>query len=65
MINYFLILFKKIGILMKNKRINSLFTSEKKKVIREDENKIDYTSSQYYTNDQIIQLKKLFFETLY
>ena len=50
---------------MKNKRINSLFTSEKKKVIREDENKIDYTSSQYYTNDQIIQLKKLFFETLY
>ena len=42
--------------LMKNKRIDSLFKSDKSGAIQEDRNKIDYTSSQYYTNDQIVQL---------
>ena len=32
----------KIGILMKNKRIYSLFKNDKSEIIREDENKIYY-----------------------
>jgi len=41
---------------MKNKRIDWLFKSDKSEAIWEDGNKIDYTSSQHYTNDQIVQL---------
>jgi len=51
MINYFLILFTK-KILIKNKRINSLFKSDKKET--NGENKIDSTSShilKHYIND--------------
>jgi len=42
-----------------------LFKSDKRKTIRENENKIDSTSSQHYTDDSIIRLGKLIFETLY
>jgi len=66
MINYFLIFFTKKSILINNKRINSLFRSDKKKSI--DENKINSTSSHilmHYTNDQIVRLKKSFSEALY
>jgi len=66
MINYFLILFIKKSILIKNKIINSLFKSNEKKII--DENKIDPTSShilKHYTNDQNVQLEKSFLEALY
>jgi len=50
---------------MKNEIIDSLFKSDKRKAIGEDGNKIDYTSSQLYTNKQIIQLEESIFETLY
>jgi len=50
---------------MMNKRINSLYKNDKSEAIREDGNKIDYTFSQCYTNDQIIQLEEPIFETLY
>ena len=42
-----------------------LFKSNKSEVIREDGNKIDYISSQHYSNEQIIQLVELTFETVY
>jgi len=51
--------------LIKNERIDSLFISDKMEAILKDENKIKYTSSKYYTNDQIVHLEELFFETLY
>jgi len=50
---------------MKNKRINSLFKSDKSEAIREDGNKIDYIFSQHYTKDQIIQLEKPILKILY
>jgi len=53
---------------MKNKIIDSLFKSDRREVVGEDENKIDFTSShilKYCTNDQIVQLDELFFEALY
>ena len=66
----FLILFYKIGILMMNKRINSLFKSYKSEAIHEDGDKIDYIFHniilkiklfsqrnqflKYYTNDPTI-----------
>jgi len=40
--------------LTKNKRIDSLFKSDKKEAISENENKINYICSQHYTNDQIV-----------
>jgi len=36
---------------MKNKRINSLFKSDKSEVIRENGNEINYIFSQHYTKD--------------
>jgi len=38
---------------MNNERINSRFKNDKWKAIREYENKIDYISSQHYTNYSI------------
>ena len=52
--------------MIKNKRINSLFRSDKKKIIHK--NKIDSTSSHIlknYTINQIVHLKKLCIKTLY
>jgi len=54
------------GILIKNKRINPFFKSDKKETI--DENKIHHTSShilKHYPKDQIVKLEKPFFEVLY
>ena len=62
---FFNIIYKE-GILIKNKRINSFFKSDKKESI--DENKINPTSSHIlkpYTKGQIVKLEKLFFEALY
>ena len=56
----------KEGILIKNKRINSFFKSNKKESI--DENKLDLTFShifKYYTIGQIVKLEKPFFKALY
>jgi len=50
---------------MKNTRIDSFFKSDKREVIRENENKIDSISSQHYTNDPIVQLQKPFLDVLY
>jgi len=61
---FFNIIYKE-GILIKNKRINSFFKSDKKESI--DESKIDPTSYilKYYTKGQIVKLEKPFFESLY
>jgi len=56
------------NILMRNKTIDSFFKNDRREVVGEDENKINFTSLhilKYYTNDQIVQLDKLFFEVLY
>jgi len=53
---------------MRNKTIDSFFKNDRREVVGEDENKIDFTSLhilKYCTNDQIVQLDKLFFEVLY
>jgi len=53
---------------MKNKTIDSFFKSDRREVVSEDENKIDFTFShilKYCTNDQIVQLDELFFKALY
>jgi len=53
---------------MKNKIIDSFFKSDRREVVGEDENKIDFNFShilKYCTNDQIVQLDELFFKVLY
>jgi len=62
---FFNIIYKE-GILIKYKRINPFFKSDKKESI--DENKIDHTSShilKHYTKGQIVKLEKSFFEALH
>jgi len=66
MINYFFNFIYKESRLIKNKRINSFFKSDKKETI--DENKIDHTSShilKHYTKDHIVKLEKPFSKILY